>query len=334
MENRIFISHSSQDKPIAEKIVAYLEYNGYPCWIAPRDIATGLDYSDVINSAIENCSALVLIFSATAMQSPFVKKELTTAISLKKTILPFKISQVELTGGFLFLLNNVQWIDATTHPEKKFPLLISGLPHSPSSLTHFPPPPPSTNTQPFYIRSWFIWSIVALLVTIIILGLTLSQKPNTPSNGFLSTDESITEIAIEDQTDPVTNPISTPHNETKQKTTGNKTRNLGQTVPISTQTDFPQQQTVDNESTKEIDSEEKPDEIIIPQSPTTPIPPQNDNNRNERLTKATTFYNTGKYGPALDIFLQLKEEYPSDAFLDEMIEKCRAKKARKESLKK
>ena len=127
MEGLVFISYSSKDVVLANKVVSYLEEQGYPCWIAPRNITSGHDYTDMINEAIQGCRAVVLIVSDRSVQSQWVKKELSTAVSYNKPILPFRISHVELTGGLQFMLNNVQWIDATVNPTGKFGYIIDGL---------------------------------------------------------------------------------------------------------------------------------------------------------------------------------------------------------------
>ncbi len=44
----VFVSHSSRNKVIADAICARLEQHGIRCWIAPRDIDPGRDYSDRI----------------------------------------------------------------------------------------------------------------------------------------------------------------------------------------------------------------------------------------------------------------------------------------------
>lgn len=127
MNHQVFISYSSKDAAIANQIVEYLENNGYKCWIAPRNITSGHDYTDMINDAIMACRAVVVVMSRKALQSQWVKKELATATSNNKIIIPFRIEQVELSGGFLFMLNNVQWIDATSKPTSMFPDIINGI---------------------------------------------------------------------------------------------------------------------------------------------------------------------------------------------------------------
>ena len=131
MADLIFISYSSKDVSVANQVVAYLENNGFQCWIAPRNITSGGDYTDMIDDAINSCRALVLIMSSKSIQSQWVKKELATAVSYNKTIIPFRINAVQLNSGWQFLLNNVQWIDATTgSTASHFPEIISGIDQS------------------------------------------------------------------------------------------------------------------------------------------------------------------------------------------------------------
>ena len=61
MRKQIFVSYSSNDVYIAEKLCAILESDGIGCWIAPRDVLPGTIYAEEIISAIENADALLLI---------------------------------------------------------------------------------------------------------------------------------------------------------------------------------------------------------------------------------------------------------------------------------
>lgn len=61
-----FISHASADQPKVKKICKALESKGVKCWIAPRNVTPGADYSDEIMSGIENSRCLVLVLSKSA----------------------------------------------------------------------------------------------------------------------------------------------------------------------------------------------------------------------------------------------------------------------------
>jgi hypothetical protein len=52
MAHDVFISHSSKDKLAADAACAVLEGEGIRCWIAPRDITPGAEWSASIIDAI------------------------------------------------------------------------------------------------------------------------------------------------------------------------------------------------------------------------------------------------------------------------------------------
>ena len=64
MQGDVFLSHSKDDRTVANAAVAMLEGRGIRCWIAPRDITPGLDWSAEIIDAIEHARVMVLIYSA------------------------------------------------------------------------------------------------------------------------------------------------------------------------------------------------------------------------------------------------------------------------------
>ena len=59
-----FISHASEDAAIAAAISDYLENNGVSCWIAPRDVTPGREYSSEIVDGIESSAVFTHFFNA------------------------------------------------------------------------------------------------------------------------------------------------------------------------------------------------------------------------------------------------------------------------------
>ena len=47
-----------------------LESNGVRCWIAPRDVTPGMEWSECIIDAIEECRVMVLVFYDSTQMSP------------------------------------------------------------------------------------------------------------------------------------------------------------------------------------------------------------------------------------------------------------------------
>src|SRR5947209_5879057 len=86
-----FVSYSSKDKAVADAAVATLEARGVRCWIAPRDIVAGKEWSEAIIDGIEQARMLVLIFSAHANSSQQVIREVERAVHRGIPILPFRI---------------------------------------------------------------------------------------------------------------------------------------------------------------------------------------------------------------------------------------------------
>jgi hypothetical protein len=58
MQPRVFISHSTKDKETAEAICRRLESEGIECWIAPRDIKVGSEWSEAIMRGIAKRSTV------------------------------------------------------------------------------------------------------------------------------------------------------------------------------------------------------------------------------------------------------------------------------------
>jgi hypothetical protein len=66
MGARVFLSYSSHDQAQADAVCKALETAGISCWIAPRDLEPGSQWGGGIVRAIEDCAAVVVVFSANA----------------------------------------------------------------------------------------------------------------------------------------------------------------------------------------------------------------------------------------------------------------------------
>lgn len=105
----IFISHSSKDASVAEKICAFLEEKGKKCFIAPRDIRPGKEYAEEILNGLEQSEAVILLMSQNANQSPHVLREVEHAVSRKIPVLTYKLEDVILTKSMEYFLMTNQW---------------------------------------------------------------------------------------------------------------------------------------------------------------------------------------------------------------------------------
>jgi len=123
----IFISYSSKDKSIANQLVTQIEKAGFTCWIAPRNIEGGAEYSEVIEKAILKCKIFLLVFSEASSTSPWVKSELNIAFSENKYLIPYKTDATPLKGTMRLLLNDKHWIANNDNENKQIDLLLSAI---------------------------------------------------------------------------------------------------------------------------------------------------------------------------------------------------------------
>ncbi len=112
----VFVSYATQDKPIADAIVAKLEAAMIRCWIAPRDIAPGADWPAEIVTAIERSRGMVVVVSQSSIESKQVHREVGSAVNEGLFVIPFRIEDVQLTKNLKFHLQSPHWLDAMTPP--------------------------------------------------------------------------------------------------------------------------------------------------------------------------------------------------------------------------
>ena len=170
MDPLIFVSYSSRDKLIADAICSRLENQGIRCWIAPRDVNPGADYSDQISEALERSTAMVMVFSSGSNSSRHVKSEIDRAFSLDKVIIPFRVENVELDKGLAYYLSKTHWLDALTKPLEQHIDRLAGTIRKVSGFEGAPPPPPSTVHPPAAVApprtSRAPWIIAAVAVAL------------------------------------------------------------------------------------------------------------------------------------------------------------------------
>lgn len=108
----LFISYASDNKDIADYIVDRLEKRGHRCFIAPRDIRTGSEYAAEIIRGISNSSAVLLVFSSKSDKSHYVLREINSAVSRNKSIIPLRIEDFLPSEAMEFYLGPTHWLDA------------------------------------------------------------------------------------------------------------------------------------------------------------------------------------------------------------------------------
>mgnify|MGYP002624587380 CR=1 FL=1 len=112
MSHEVFISYSSIDKQIADKVSSKLEASGTDTWIAPRDVMPGKPYGEALIDAINDSKVMVLVLSEHSNHSSQVVREVERAASKGIPIIPFRIAEVRLAKSLEYFLSTCHWLDA------------------------------------------------------------------------------------------------------------------------------------------------------------------------------------------------------------------------------
>jgi hypothetical protein len=95
--NEVFLSHSSQDRDMANEIQRVLNHHGIPVWYSPSNIVGAQQWHDEIGRALARCDWFLILLSPDALRSPWVKRELMYALRHDRydgRILPIRFRDV------------------------------------------------------------------------------------------------------------------------------------------------------------------------------------------------------------------------------------------------
>jgi hypothetical protein len=115
----VFLSYSSKDHTIADAAVAVLEQRGLRCWVAPRNIVAGKEWSESIIEGIEKSRLMVLIFSQHSNRSQQVVREVERAVAKGIPIIPFRIEDIPASKSMEYFISYHHWLDAYQPPLDK-----------------------------------------------------------------------------------------------------------------------------------------------------------------------------------------------------------------------
>jgi len=212
MVHDVFISHSAQDRAVADAVCAAFEQDGIRCWVAPRDVRPGRSFPGEITRAIQHSKVMVLIFSRHSNDSEQVLREVQLAVESHLPIVRLRIEDVTLSDDLRYYLSTPHWLDALTPPLSKHiarledaikellaqsaeepvkEVLVGEPPSSrqaPAKSVAPIEPKSSTNRKPLMIAAGVILAL-GLAVTIWALRPERSKEPQSVSPVALQTPE-------------------------------------------------------------------------------------------------------------------------------------------------
>lgn len=128
MKHDVFISYKRQSLNIVNAIAHILENEDIRCWFdSGLDEKAGKDYLDIIAENITESRIVIAVLSNEALESDWIKSEITTALDQKKHVIPFVISELTISNGLTMRLSNKHRIDAYPNPDRKFAILLKSV---------------------------------------------------------------------------------------------------------------------------------------------------------------------------------------------------------------
>lgn len=84
----LFVSYAREDSAFAQKLAHDLNTDGVVTWIDSKDIRTGEPWDQVVERALTECSAVLVVLSPDATDSRSVMDEIAFALERGKVVLP------------------------------------------------------------------------------------------------------------------------------------------------------------------------------------------------------------------------------------------------------
>src|SRR5687767_3401963 len=123
----VFVSHSSRDRSVTERVAERLRAAGFAALFVDFDpekgIPAGRNWERELYAQLRKTDAVVFLASEASVASRWCFAELSLARSLGRPVFPLRLQP----GVGLPLLADVQWTDLTDPPEEGLGRLVAGL---------------------------------------------------------------------------------------------------------------------------------------------------------------------------------------------------------------
>ncbi len=174
---KVFICHSSGDKPAAREIYRYLTGQGVDAWLDEEKLLPGQDWQFEIPGALEDADAVLICLSDTSIRKEgYVQKEIKLALERAKEkpdgvifIIPVRLEDCEVPRS----LRQWQWVDL--YGAKGYDKLGSSLTERAKSIGADPP----AKTSPAGILNLQTWANIKF-VYVAAGPFSMGSKPNNP----------------------------------------------------------------------------------------------------------------------------------------------------------
>ena len=219
MSHDVFISYSHRDAQIADAVCHRFEEAGIRCWYAPRNIQPGDEWADAIINALEGSRIMILIFTDYSNSSIQVRREVDTAVSFGKAIIPFKCSDVMPSGSMRYYLSTLHWMDALNADmddsinrllilaksilsgESSDRHIVQTTPESPSATSTGPEDDRTARTTPLKEEQGILKKWLPLIIAVAVIAVAIAVFAVISRSPRKSTQEDTSQIVAADGAD-------------------------------------------------------------------------------------------------------------------------------------
>ena len=223
MQYDVFISYSRKDYlddngniiygNIVSKIKDSLKKNGITYWIDEDGINSGDDFARLIVKSIKDSKLVLFVSSENSNNSEWTRKEIASAVSYKKKIIPFKYDDTPYDDSLLFYLADLDFISYTTNGDKALNRLVTSIAHyleeQPKEVEKVKAEVPVTKSKPktqniVLISLLAVAVIYALVMTVMNVGSKkIEQKVEQ------KVEENVV-ASVKEESKPDTKPVTKP----------------------------------------------------------------------------------------------------------------------------
>jgi TIR domain. len=111
IKKKLFLSHSSKDKPFAHGLRTDLSYYQIQAWLDEPELYIGDSLTKCITEAIIKSEHIGIVFSSHSIYSEWVKEEIRIAQAYGKPVFPIVLEHVSVPENFPFDLNDHLYAD-------------------------------------------------------------------------------------------------------------------------------------------------------------------------------------------------------------------------------
>jgi hypothetical protein len=169
--SNIFISYASQDGEQVDPYYESLLRLGHNVWMDRAALKGGQEWRDVIQERIRWSDTMIVMWSAHALTSNWVRLELTYAHTLKKRIIPVQIDDTPTTEDMI--VNSRQTIDGRARVVAH---VVNDIEVALDDVAVGPPAGPAAVVHQRPVR-WVVIGAMVLLVAAVLITLALVNQP-------------------------------------------------------------------------------------------------------------------------------------------------------------